>query len=40
MRVTPAKRLSRIRKGFMLCPYSESYAKKLTSRAVLAQRVS
>jgi len=37
---TPAKRLTRIRKGFMLCACREGDIKKLTSRAVLAQRVS
>ena len=37
---TPAKRLTRIRKGFTLCAYREGDLKKLTSSAVSAQRVS
>jgi hypothetical protein len=37
---TPAKRLTCIRKGFMLCAYREGDLKKLTASAVSAQRVS
>ena len=37
---TPVKRLTRIRKGFMLCAYREGDRKKLTSSAVSAQRAS
>jgi hypothetical protein len=37
---TLAERLSRIRKGFMLCAYREGDLKKLTASAVSAQRVS
>jgi hypothetical protein len=36
----PAKRLTHIRKGPMLCAYREGDLKKLTSSAVSAQRVS